>query len=136
MIKILSIKNFKEGDIITRVCPTKGHSGNCSFIGEKLKLIKLTNTDIVIDDLCDSSGGVYTIKRTEYEYGWTLYRLNEGENDEIVPYSDYKGQLRVQYVYLGIELDKRRGYNTDKGFKEFADYLTVCRYLESIKCSV
>lgn len=134
MIKILSIKKFKDGDIITRVCPTEGHKGDCSFIGEKLKLIKLTNTDIVIDDLCDSGGGIYTLKRKEYEYGWASYRLSEDEkNDEIVPYSNYRGKLRVQYVYLGMELDKLRGCDPEN---EFGDYLTVCRYLSSINCNV
>ena len=136
MIKILSIKNFKEGDIITRVCPTEGHSGNCSFIGEKSKLIKLTSKNIIIDNLCDATGGTYTLSRAEYEYGWTLYILGDGKSDEIAPYSDYRGQLRVQYVYLGIELEKLRCDNTNEGFRKFADYLTVCRYLESIKCSV
>jgi len=134
MIKILSIKKFKKGNIITRVCPTQGHKGDCSFTGEKLKLIKLTNTDIVIDNLCDAAGGIYTLSRTEYEYGWVLYHLSENEkDDEIMPYSDYMGQLRVQYVYLEIELDRLRGQDQ---FHKFSDYLTVCRYLGSINCSV
>ena len=46
MIKILSIKEIKEGSIVTRVCPANGYSGDSSCIGMKMELIKLTKTEI------------------------------------------------------------------------------------------
>ena len=132
MIGILSINEMKEGDIITRVYPTEGYEGDRSFIGQKLKLIKLTDTDIIIEVLCDSGGGTYTLSRKEYQYGWVKYCLSGDKEDTIESYLKYKGQLRVQYVYLGIELDKLRYEDPND---KFGDYLTVCRYIEEIGCS-
>lgn len=133
MISILSINEMKEGDLITRVCCTNVYKGDSSFLGQKLKLIKLTNTDITIEILCKSGGGIYTVSRKEFEYGWTLYHLTGDEkNDTVLPYLDYKGQLRIQYIYLGFELDNARGSKTLKGQNKFGDYLQICRYIESL----
>jgi|SRR5665647_269897 len=133
MIKILSIKKIKKGSIVTRVCPPNGYSGDASYIGMKLELIKITDTEIVLKSLEDSEDRRINIPLNMYEFGWRKYELSSDKKYKNSPCSERKGQLRVQYVYLGIELDKRRGgYLND----EFGDYLTVCRYLESINCSV
>ena len=133
MIKILSIKELKHGSIVTRVCPPNGYSGDASYIGMKLVLIKVTRTTITLKSLEDSEDRMICIPLKQYEFGWREYELSVDEEFEISPYSKRNGQLRVQYVYLGIELDKLRGYDPND---EFGEYLSVCRYLESINCGV
>lgn len=133
MIKILSIKELKEGNIITRVCPPNGYSGDASYIGMKLELITVSESKITLKSLEDVDGRKICLSLKDWEFGWREYELSGDEKYEISPYSDRKGKLRVQYVYLGIELDKLRGHDLND---KFGDYLTICRYLESINCSV
>lgn len=134
MIKILSIKKIKKGDIVTRVCPPNGYSGDASYIGMKLKLINVSKTKIYLKSLEDEDENRnICIPVGRYEFGWRKYELSGEKKNEISSYSERKGQLRLQYVYLGIELDKLRGRDLDD---EFGDYLTICRYLEGINCGV
>jgi hypothetical protein len=132
MIEILSIEAIKEGDIITRVCPANGYSGDSSHVGQKMELIKLTKTKIILKSFEDEDNREIHLSLKDWKFGWRQYELSGDKKYKISPYSERRGQLRVQYVYLGIELDKLRGHDPDD---KFGDYLTVCRYLEGIGCS-
>ena len=134
MIEILSIKKLKHGSLVTRVCPPNGYSGDVSYVGMKLELIKVSRTTITLRSLEDySEDRMIHIPLKQYEFGWRKYELSGDKKEDISSYSERKGQLRVQYVYLGLELDKLRGHDPDD---KFGDYLCICRYLESVNCSV
>jgi hypothetical protein len=128
MIKILSIKGIKKGNIVTRVYPANGYSGDSSYIGMKMELIKLTKTEIILKSLEGKENDQIYLSLKNWEFGWVQYKLSGDEKYKKSKYSERRGQLRVQYVYLGFELDKLRGrnYPDDK----FGDYLMICRYLE------
>lgn len=129
MIEILSIKEIKEGNIVTRVCPANGYSGDSSYIGMKMELIKLTKTKIILKSLEDENNDQIHLSLKDWKFGWRQYELSGDEKYKKSKYSERRGQLRVQYVYLGIELDKLRGNDPDD---KFGDYLTVYRYLEEM----
>lgn len=131
-MKILSIEAIKEGSLITRVFPTNGYSGDSSYIGEKLELIKLTKTKIILKSFEDKSYREISLPLRDWKYGWRQYELCGDNKYAISPWSERRGQLRVQYVYLGFELDRLR---MDDPHDKFGDYLMACRYLEKIGCN-
>jgi len=133
MINVLSIKEIKAGSIVTRVCPANGYSGDGSYVGMKLELIGINKTKIILKSLEDKDRRVIRLSLKDLQYGWRKYELAGDKKYDITPHNGRKGQLRVQYVYLGIELDNLRGGDLDD---KFGDYLTICRYLESINCNV
>lgn len=128
MIKILSIRDYEIGSILTRVYPTAIYRGDHSFIGEKMKLIELTDTEIVVNSLCEDYEGIHRLDMSMYEYGWLKYVLVYEPEDKVVPYSRHIGQLRLQYIDIGAKLDSLRWSDE---FNQFGDYLMVCRYIES-----
>jgi hypothetical protein len=83
----MNIKNFKEGDTIVRVLPSK--IGDRSYIGKPMKFIGVANALIYFKHLNDFEIKMFgdKISDLQYEYfcdGWELWINPESLNGECV----------------------------------------------------
>jgi hypothetical protein len=118
----MKINEFKIGDFVTRI-----QEGEQSYVGGKYKLKKLTNEVIWLKSyFFDDNYEINKLDRKHYGNNWFKYiesdEDSEALNDDIFGY----GQLRLQHLYLGFELDKMRGNND----KRFGVLLMTCRAIE------
>lgn len=119
----MKIGDFKIGDFVTQI-----QEGGQSYVGKKYKLVKLSSKVIYIKSYCVGDDfEIEELNRKHYDNNWFKYIESDEDpealDDDIFGY----GQLRLQHLYLGIELDKRRGINNDR---LFGDLLMTCRVIE------
>ncbi|HEY5588559.1 MAG TPA: hypothetical protein VIK86_06355 [Candidatus Paceibacterota bacterium] len=118
----MNINEFEIGDFITRI-----QDGEQSYVGGKYKLIKLTNKTIFLKSYCvDDDYEIEKLHRKQYNNNWFKYIESDEDiealDDDIFGY----GQLRLQHLYLGFELEKMRGNNNNS----FGNILMTCRAIE------
>lgn len=71
--KMSSIHKFKQGEVITRVSPSK--RGDRSYMGEKLIFIGITNNQIYYEkfDSISALNGIRNLALDQWDEGWELY---------------------------------------------------------------
>ena len=119
----MKIDEFKIGDFVTQI-----QSGDQSYTGYKHKIIELNKKYVWLKCYCKSNAGeIKKIDRKYYNDNWFKY-IESNENPEALQDDIFGyGQLRLQHLFLGFELDRMRHNDDDH---KFGDYLMICRIIE------
>lgn len=118
----MKINEFEIGDFVTQI-----QRNEQSYVGYKHKLIKLTRDTIFLKSYCiDDNYEIKELNRKHYNENWFKYIESDEDKESIDDDIFGYGQLRLQHLYLGFELDKMRGNNDNR----FGDLLMTCRSIE------
>lgn len=125
-MKLFDIRKFKAGAVVTRVYPTPPEYGrDHSYIGTKLQIISIGDK-IVLKRLEVWNESVIKLPMNAYRYGWRPYILCWKKKVSLADYRETILQISLQKMYIGFQMDKYRGVNSDK----FGELLSIYRLLK------